>query len=392
MDQSKLSIQQNIDTIQEKLLVLSHNIHSHPEIAFQEFKAVQWMTELLAEHNFQIEKNLGGIETAFKAVLPGKKTGPTVAFIAEYDALRNIGHGCGHNLIATAAVGAAISLSKEMKNLAGQLVLLGTPAEEWGGGKIRLLDKGVFDDIDFALMFHPASYNMIGRGGLAAGGLIVEFQGKSAHSAAPEEGINALQAVINTFNGIDSIRSEFREQMKVSGIITEGGSASNIIPDRAKAEFLLRARTIAHLNELLVKIKKVIQSSEITTGAKASIEEDFKYAERYPNLEMAEQFKKNMENLGEKMGYPDPHEILGSSDIGNVSLKLPIIHAYMKICNQSVKGHSKEFSLAAVSPRADEVVIKTAKALAMTGYDIFTNEILRKRIYQEFKEKVAVTA
>ena len=195
---------------------------------------------MLKSHGFIIEKGIGGLETAFRAEYNGKGKGPTIAYLAEYDALPGIGHGCGHNLIATMAVGAAIGLKEVATHIDGRIVVLGTPAEESGGGKIIMLNEGCFDDVDYALMMHPCVNNMICRGGLAVRTMTVEYYGKSVHSSYPEGGINALQAVIQTFNMIDQFRALFPLKTNINGIITDGGKASNIIPDYASCEFAVR--------------------------------------------------------------------------------------------------------------------------------------------------------
>lgn len=384
-----MTIQSEIDSIENELLELFEKIHDNPEVSFSEYKASGWIIDLLKKHGFEISEKIGGLDTAFKARFKGKKEGPKVAFLAEYDALPEIGHGCGHNIIATCSVGAAIGLSKIMKELDGEVLLIGTPAEEGGGGKIILLEQNEFDDVDYALMIHPtSSRSIIGRGGLAATRVTVEFEGKAAHSSTPEKGINALNAVIQVFNGIDALRATFDMKSNINGIITKGGEAANIIPEYARCDFSVRAKTLDELKNLVEKIKKVVNASEVLTGAKATVDIGKMYAERYPNMVMAEAFKSNMKLLGEEMGYPDPEQKVGSSDIGNVTLKIPAIHSYLAIANDNVNSHSIEFTRYAKSPRAKEIAIKGAKGLAMTGYGILKDEALREKINKEFQEKV----
>lgn len=385
----KVTIQNEIDGIKKELLELGEKIHSNPELSFNEYKASRWIIELLIKHGFEVKEKIGGLDTAFKARFKGKKPGPTIAFLAEYDALPEIGHGCGHNIIATCSVGAAIGLSKIMKDLEGEVLLIGTPAEEGGGGKIILLEQNEFDDVDYALMMHPtSSKSIIGRGGLAATRVTVEFEGKAAHSSAPENGINALSAVIHVFNGIDLLRPTFDMKSNINGIITKGGDAANIIPEYASCDFSVRAKSLTELEKLVDKIKQIVHASEILTGAKATVDIGRMYAERYPNMVMAEAFKSNMKLLGEEMGYPDKNQKIGSSDIGNVTLRIPAIHPYLGIANESVNAHSDEFTKYSNLPRAREVAIKGAKGLAMTGYDILNDKAIREKINKEFEEKV----
>lgn len=374
---------------QESLIGLFEYIHNNPEIAYEEFKSSKAIVSLLESHDFEVEEGIGGLNTAFKARFKGRGKGPRVAFLAEYDALPGIGHGCGHNVIATCSTGAAIGLSKVIKELDGEVLVIGTPAEEGGGGKIYLLEANEFADVDYALMIHPTTdRSIIGRGGLAATGLTLEFFGKSAHSATPEEGINALTAVIEVFNGINAIRSTLAPKTNINGIIVEGGKAANVITDYAKASFSVRAATVKELEETIDRVKNVINATEVLIGAKAKVSVAKLYAERYPNMIIAERFKYHMENQGIEMGYPDPKKRFGSSDIGNVTLKIPAIHSYLKIGNQEVKAHSKEYAVAAKSDLAKDMAIKGAVGLALAGLDILMNEELRIEIKNEFDQKV----
>lgn len=377
-----------IDSIEEELIALSNKIHSNPELAFKEYKAMENITALLKRHGFIIEKGIGDLETAFRAEYAGKGEGPTVAFIAEYDALPEIGHGCGHNLIATMAVGAAIGLKEVAEHIDGNIVVLGTPGEEGGGGKIIMLEKGCFDDIDYVLMMHPCVNNLILRGGLAARNIKIEYFGKAVHSSFPEGGINALQAVIQTFNIIDQFRSLFPLKTNINGIITKGGKAANIIPDYASCEFSVRAETVKDLNVVVGYMEHIVETVDKLIGTKSHIEKGLMYAERYPNRQIDERLKENIALFGVDMEYPDPAMKYGSSDIGNVSLKIPTIHSYIKIADKGVNIHSIDFTKAANSPRAHKQMIKAAKAMALTGYDILTDEKLRRDIYEEFSRTV----
>lgn len=388
MDTLKKIICDEVDKIKNDVLKLSQNIYENPELAFQEFKASEWIIEMLMEHNFKIKRPIGNLETAFQASYKGKGDGPKIAFLAEYDALEGLGHGCGHNIIASSAVGAAIALSKVITDLDGEVIVIGTPAEEYGGGKILLVEDGVFDKVDYALMIHPAAVSLVGRGGLACTTIELEFHGKSTHSSGPDRGVNALQAIIAVFNGIDSLRSCLKDQTRLNGIITDGGKASNVIPDYARATFTIRAKTADYLKQVLEKIKDIIKGAELLTGAKSNVKIGLIYEERYPNMVMAETFKNNMKLLGEEMRYPLPDERIGSSDIGNVSIKIPTIHPYINITETIVGNHTYEFLEAANSKKAKDMTIKATKGLALTGYEILINEILRQEIQEEFKAKV----
>jgi amidohydrolase len=388
LDMLKKRILHVVDEARNELFDLSHKIHQNPEIRFQEKKAVDWQTELLKKYGFSIEVPFAGLSTSYKAVIKRNSVGPRIALLAEYDALEEVGHGCGHNLIAAMSVGAAIALSKIMGELAGEILVLGCPAEESGKGKVVMINNGGFANIDYAMMIHPGTRNLIGRSGLAAVVLDVEFQGKAAHSKEPAEGINALTAIIKTFTGIDTLRQIWADDARINGIITAGGTAPNVIPEYAAARFTVRAKTSKYLSKMLDDLKKVVDAAALITGAVAKFEPGLISTERYSNAVMGEAFKDNMAILGETMNYPPAGLSVGSSDIGNVSMIIPTIHEYLAVAPPSVKNHTKEFAQAVISEKSDEMLLKGAKGLAMTAYDIFTDAALRQKIYSDFERKV----
>ncbi len=383
MNQNKLKIIETIDGMQIELLTLSHQIHDHPEVGFQEHQAVRFISSFLEKHGFEVETPYCGLDTSFKAVKKGKGSGPRISFLAEYDALRGIGHGCGHNIIATCAVGAFSGLSAIMDNYNGEISIIGTPAEEGGAGKVILLERGGFDETDYALMMHPSGggSNLVGRGGRAATTIHVSFHGKSAHSSAPSNGINALSAAIHVFNQIDLMRPSFQIQDNINGVILEGGTAANVIPELARCEFNLRAETMMRIEFLIDLVKSSIERAEALTRARAEVTVEPIYAERYPNRPMCETFKNNMESLGISMSWPTPGKLYGSSDIGNVSIKLPAIHDYLSITDdKTIQSHSKAYADAAATPQADDICLKGAKGLAMTALDILESSEFRDEI------------
>lgn len=384
----KERIRNKVEEIRQELLQLSHDIHGFPETAFEERRAVLWQKELLERHGFTVEMPFCAMETAFRAVKKGRGGGPVVAFLSEYDALKGLGHACGHNIIAASAVGAGIALASVLDETEGEVQVIGTPGEEEGGGKIYMVERGCFAGVDFALMVHPGTKNLIGRGGLAAQSVRIEFLGRAAHSAVPDKGVNALTSLIAFFNGIDTLRQTWSNSAKINGIITRGGTASNVIPDIAEAHFTARASTKKELLAMYRDLNRVAEAAAMVTGASFTLEGGLVYAERYPNAAMGEAFKKNMEALGETMEYPDPRERFGSSDVGNVSLELPTIHEYLAIADASVATHTVEFREAAISPRGDEVVLLAAAGLALTGWDLLTDEELREAAREEYRQKV----
>jgi amidohydrolase len=392
MNQAKKeTIQRIVDEIRDELLKLSHDIHDNPELGYEEYKASQWQTELLQKHGFAVEKPYCGLETAWRASRKFGIRGPRIAFMAEYDALAGFGHACGHNIIASSAVGAGVALADALSeaNVEAEVIVLGTPGEEGQGGKVHLVEHGAFDTVDFALMMHPSTTSAIGRPALAAQCVTVQYQGRSVHSAAPEKGINALTSLIALFNAIDMLRQVWPDTGRCNGIITEGGKASNIVPDLAEGRFTVRAGTKRELVAMIDGIRKAAQLTANLTGAGLTFETSALFAERYPNMTMSERFRAHLEEMGEPVGYSNPKERVGSSDVGNVSMVVPTIHDYIAIAPTDVPGHTNEFREAAGSPRADEVVLLAAKGLALTGWDLATDEELRVKAQKEFEKNVS---
>ncbi len=392
MPSRKDDIATTVEKLREELLTLSHDIHGNPELGWQEHKAAQWQKELLEKYGFTVELPFCGMETAFRAAAPSNSpNGVKVAFLSEYDALDGVGHACGHNIIAASAMGAAIALSETMKSrgIPGEVFVFGTPAEETAGGKIPMADSGVFDGFTCALMIHPASENLIARHGLAAQQVEAEFFGRAAHSSSPSDGINALSSLIALFHGIDALSQTWTNESKINGIITAGGTASNVIPEYTSASFTVRAGKKKTLLKIFDDLDRIARSAALLTGAEYKLTGAPIYAERYPSMTLGEAFKANMEPLGVTMNYPDYTAQVGSSDIGNVSLVVPAIHEYLAIAEPGeVVAHHESFRRAAVSPRGDDAVILAAKGLAMTALDVLTSEELRFQITKEFDEKV----
>jgi amidohydrolase len=360
-----------VDAIKEDLISLSRRIYEHPEIGFQEHSAVEWLGAFLREGGFAFEPGVGGLETAFRAQIRGADNRPHVALLAEYDALPGLGHACGHNLICTASVGAAVAIRRAAHTLPGTLTVLGTPAEEGGGGKVFMVDRGIFDGVDAAMMFHPSRNNLWTRGALAALRLTVRFHGRAAHAAAmPEKGINALNALLMTFHGIDSLRQHVTSDVRIHGIVSHGGDAPNIVPSFAEGKFSVRAGTRRALTDVLSMVKRCAEAGATATGARVEFEEGPVYAERYNNRVLADFFSENMRRLGVEGEEPPVQGGVGSSDIGNVSMAVPTIHPYIKIVDGDVSGHTPEFREASGSAMGYEAMLLAAKGLAMTALDV----------------------
>lgn len=381
--EQKNKIIYTLDNLAPRLKQLALHIHANPELSFEEVASAAALIAPLREAGFEIEEGLGGLPTAFRATFDSGKPGPTIALLAEYDALADLGHACGHNLIGTASIAAALALKTGFPELSGRIEVIGTPAEEEGGGKIILAEKGFFDHHDAAMMFHPRDKTMVVRGGLACVDAVFKFYGKAAHAAsAPQNGISALDAVIHTFVGINALRQLFTDDVRVHGIITHGGSATNIVPAYAEAKFLLRANTVKGLRTVRDKVFAAAQGAADMSGARLEIEEGLTYAERNNNLTLAEFFRQNLDALGIEVVPPPRSGGIGSSDIGNVSQITAAVHPYLRIGD--VMPHTPEFAEAAGSEAGLAAMLNAAKALAMTAVDLIESPEMLRAVREEF--------
>jgi amidohydrolase len=377
-----------IDRQSENLWGISTSLFNDPEVSLQEYKACQLLSDTLKSSGFSVETGVGGLETAFRASI-GNNAGPSIGILAEYDALIGLGHACGHNLIAAAAVGAGIALASLEPPLNGHIQIIGTPAEEGDGGKIILANAGVFNSIDAAMMFHPASKNMVLRPSLASSELRVEFYGKASHAAAaPEEGINALDAMILTFNNINAIRPRLGSKDRVAGIILDGGTATNIIPAYTSAEFTIRSLTVKHRDELVDQVIACAQAGAQAIGCHLVYKVVPGYKNIIPNKIMAGLFKTNLESLGRVVVDPNPFERMGSTDMGDVSHIIPAIHPYLAIAPENVAGHTVEFREYCISETGKLGMLDAAKALALTAADLLTNPALLLKAKEELTNTV----
>jgi amidohydrolase len=365
-------------------------IHAQPEVAFEEFKSAALLGARLQENGFAVERGVAGLETAFVATAQGQGDGPTVAILAEYDALPGLGHACGHNLIGVAAVGAGLAMKAVLPELAGTIQVIGTPAEEGGGGKAIMVEAGVFDEVDAAMMVHPSSKNLTRRTSLTSYKIQIEFFGKPAHAAAkPDEGINALEAMILTYNGINALRQHLRDDARIHGIITHGGDAPNIVPEYTAARFYVRAADSPYTLKVIEKIQGCAKGAALATGARLAFSEYAPhYDNRLPNQKLYDLAEANMATLGLELSAPD--ERMGSSDMGNVSQVVPAIHPYVAIGPEEMGGHTAEFCAAAGSPAGHEGMIKAAKIMAMTAVDLLAvpaNVAEAKQAFEEQKRQ-----
>ncbi len=376
---------ERIDALGGDLIQLSETIHAHPELAFKEYQSAALLCERLEHYGWQVQRGTGGLETAFRAEIRGTPVGPTIALLAEYDALPEIGHACGHNIICTAAVGAGAALKALMDELPGHVLVIGTPAEEGGGGKIHLLKQGVFDDVDATLLVHPAARTMVTRGSLATVRVKLEFFGKAAHAAAaPEDGINALEALLATFHNINALRLHLKADARVHGIITHGGKATNVIPDYAAAQFSVRAATRAYLEDITRRVIQCAQAGALATGARCETVVDEGLAEIIPNRTLGRAFADNWRAIGIEVQEPRPNERMGSTDHGDVSHVVPSLHPYIAIVPEGTGGHTVAFREAAISAAGHAGMLNAAKGLAMTTIDLLCNAALMQQVRTEF--------
>lgn len=375
-----------VEDKKDELIKVSDYIFNNPELAFNEYKSSEALINKLTENGFKVEKGIAGIETAFRAVYEGKPGGPTIGILAEYDALPEMGHACGHNLIGTISMGAAITVSKLMKDLKGTLVVYGTPAEEGGGGKVIMAEKGCFKELDCAMIIHPSDETMVDDISLANANLVFTFHGKSAHAAAfPHEGINALEAVIQTFNNINGLRGHLKDDIKIHGIITEGGVATNIVPDLAEARFSVRALKRKELDKAVEKVKKCAEAASMATGAKLDFRyEELSYDEIMNNKILTKLLEKNYLSLDEPVIPRTMEQGLGSTDMGNVTQIVPGFQSYIGI-GKGLATHTIGFKEASGNINGQKGLIIATKALAMTTIDLLTNPGLVEDAKKEFK-------
>jgi amidohydrolase len=362
-------------------------IHAHPELRFEEHRAAQWLAEAVEHEGVAVERNIGGLPTAFRARI-GTGHGPHVAILAEYDALPEIGHACGHNLIAGGALGAFLTLARQRARLAGTVDLIGTPAEEGGGGKIKLLEAGIFAGVDAAMMFHPFDRDLLAHFTLASRYLDMRFSGIPSHAAiAPWEGHSALTACIETFHLIDSQRVHFRDGVRVHGFITNGGQAVNIIPEHAAAEFSVRALDTIELARVVTIVERCARGAAIACGADVEIKVRGGYKDLVTNMPLVRRFGDHLRKLGREPAEIDPSVGAGSTDMGDVSHAMPSIHPWIAICDRGeTTCHQRAFASCAVGDRGRQAMLVAAKALALTASDVLCDGELRQAIAKRFQE------
>lgn len=400
LDTQKLKalVQEESDKLMVELKQAKDLIGENPELGSEEEESSKILVELLKKHGFEVEYPFFGMHTAFKAVKKGRESGPVVAILAEYDALPGVGHGCGHNIIGTAGVGAGIAVSKLLDKLPGEVWVIGTPAEEghgpYGGSKVRMSNEGVFDDVDVSYMIHPMTgTSMVSGNFLAVTGIRLEFHGKTAHAAADaHNGQNALNAAMVTYMAIHANRQQLRRDANavVHGIVTEGGLASNIIPDKAVLRFGVRSSDTAYIPELVEMVVNSAKGAALATGCTVEHTVSAGLKSNLPNKPLTKLFQKMFDELDHE--YIDPVEVAimppgGSTDFADVTHVVPGIHPMIGLGLTDMPMHSKAFADVTMTPNGDKGLEVGVKCLAMATIEIMTQPDLLKEIKEEFKEK-----
>ena len=382
----KASVIDEIDARRHELSELSSRIHANPELAFHEVKASAWLTQHLIEKGFTMEQGICELPTAFRGSYGQGK--PAIAILAEYDALSGLGHACGHNLIGTCAVGAGVASKPAIDRFGGSILVIGTPAEEIGGGKTIMAKRGAFDNLDVAMMMHPGTHNTVIVQTLACQFLEVEFFGKAAHAAAhPEEGINALEAMLQSFAAINSLRQHIKDKARIHGIITDGGGEVNVVPVHSAGIFQVRAEDDAYLEKLKQRVLNCFIGAATASGARLEYKwRDVHYASMRNNLTLARLFRRNMQSLRRKVKLSDPSQTFGSTDMGNVSQLVPSIQPLIGVAPKGRAVHTPQFTLATASEAGIQGLLDAAKALAMTVIDLVANPGIVNKIKEEFQQ------
>jgi len=382
--QTKDKIYTLVDGVKGTLIAMSDFIHDNPETGNSEFKAHKLITQTLASNGFAVDKEILGLKTAFRASYKTGGGGPNLGLLCEYDALEGLGHGCGHNLQAPAIVGAALALARGLGDAPATIFVYGTPAEETTSAKLPMARAGVFDHLDVALMMHAGDRTTVDGKSLALNLVDFIFEGKAAHAAiAPEQGISALDAVLMTFNGIEYLREHVRPDVRIHGVITDGGKAANIVPERAAAQFYIRADNRPHLDTVVERVFNVARGAALATGAKLAIHE----VKAYDNKLNVESLNRLLLDEAEQAGAENitpPRQVTGSTDFSCVTYRVPGACLRVSFVPLATPSHSTTWVEASKSPAAHAAVIVAAKSLAGACHDLVMNPELLQQVKMEF--------
>ena len=380
-----------VESLADELDAFSHDLHAHPEVGFYEFRTVRRVAELLARHGVTLETGVGGIPTAFRA-RAGSDEGPQVVITAEYDALPGVGHGCGHNVIAASPIGAFLALAPLLADgrLPGGVTLLGTPAEEGGGGKELLIQAGAFDGFDASVMVHPGELDAAAFVANAKRQVVATFRGKAAHAAGnPQLGRNALDAAVTAYQAVAQLRQHIVDTDRVHGVFVEGGTRPNIVPERAVLEFFLRSRTVDSILELSERVENAFRGAALAAGVEVDVVWDGEpiYLPYRLNRTLAERFVAHSEPRRDVVAViEDTGQPAGSTDVGNVSQLLPTIQPSVAIGDRGIPGHSRERADSTLTPDGRRAIVDSSIALALTAADVLADDDVRAAAWAEFRE------
>jgi amidohydrolase len=390
LEQAKQRLGDEIDKRAGVLLEVSHQIHAHPELNYEEHFAHDLLTEVIEGDGLTVTRQARGIATAFEA--RAGDSGPTVAVLCEYDALPGVGHACGHNVIAAAGLGAGLAAASLARELGGRVVIMGTPAEEGGGGKVFLLDRGAFEGVDAALMVHPADADLSAMDVIAVQQCHVTYHGEAAHAAAfPQRGRNALDALVLGYMNVAALRQHISSGERIHGIVAKGGDKPNIVPALTKAEWMVRSPTLARLDRLKERFTACLQGGADAAGCTMEIEWlDPAYADMVDNDAIVARYAANAEALGRTVGDPSRDgRVVGSTDMGNISYAVPSIHPMIQVAPPGVPIHTPAFAGFAGGAEGDRAVIDGAKALAWTVADLWLDRELLPAARAEWEASLA---
>lgn len=384
----KQDLVKELEKIENDLYGINKKLYENPETGDQEYESMKLLVDYLKKHHFDVETGIVNRPTAFKAEYKSGKPGPTIAYLAEYDALPGVGHGCGHNLIGTMSIGAGIALSKLLGEVGGTVIVYGTPAEETNGAKVPMSKEGMFDEVDVAMILHPGNASTESGDSLAMDAIQFHYKGKTAHAAAaPEKGINALDGVLQLFSGVNALREHVTSDVRIHGIISDGGLAANVIPDNAIAEFYIRAAERDNLNAVVEKIKNIAHGAALMTGATLEISNyELSYDNMATNKALSDAFTKNLKETSDIPVKPAKLDF-GSIDMGDVSQVVPSIHPYISMNNPDLTAHTTEFADQTITADGNQALHDGALSLAKTGYDVLTDQDLLTTIKEEFNKK-----
>ncbi len=385
----KRKIAKAVDGLKADLTSINKAIFDRPELCYEETFATSLVTDYLKSKGFAVKQNVADLETAFMATHKNDSSGPKVAILAEYDALPEIGHACGHSMIAAAACVAAAALAQAVPDHPGSLLVIGSPAEEGGGGKVNMIERGAYPRVDAALMIHPSNKTRVVARMYAISDMEFTFIGKAAHAAAfPDQGINALDAAVLFYNAVSALRQQTRDEARIHGVFTHGGDAPNIIPEKVVMRFFVRALSSAYFRELIEKVKNCARGAAKSAGCKVKIKKmGHEYEPFYPSYPMGEAFRENMKLSGvEEESFGEAEEI-GSSDIGNLSRVIPTLHPEFAVGGREDINHSRNFLKAVMSKKGADMMLGMTKAMAMTAYDLMTDPKLMAFVKEEFKSQ-----